>query len=208
MKLRSVPRTSFLWLAAVRVVVGILAIPMAPFLYREHFIVLVLMRPTKEVLLAAGFLIRQGKVGLVPVLLAAVPLLLLGVWQFFYLGRVYSKEIRAGDVPGVGGRVIRPDKVKTLQRILDMKGPRLVFLGRLAVFPSTMVASAAGAGKMSSRDFLLPDGLGGLTSAAITIGAGYFLGAAYEKASPLLTVLGVVALLGAAFVLGRYLRKA
>jgi membrane protein DedA with SNARE-associated domain len=103
--------------------------------------------------------------------------------------------------------VIRPDKVKALQKILDKKGPRLVFLGRLAVFPSTMVATAAGAGKMPSRDFLVPDGLGGLMSAAITIGAGYFLGAAYEKASPLLTVLGVVVLLGAAFLLGRYLRK-
>ena len=207
MGLDDVPRTSFLGLAAARVGVGILAIPMAPFLYREHFIALVLMRPTKEVLLAAGFLIRQGKVGLAPVLLAAVPLLLLGVWQFFYLGRAYSKEIRAGNVPGIGGRVIRPDKVKALQKILDKKGPRLVFLGRLAVFPSTMVATAAGAGKMPSRDFLVPDGLGGLTSTAITIGAGYFLGAAYEKASPLLTVLGVVALLGAAFLLGRYLRK-
>lgn len=207
MKVNDVPRTSFLWLAAARATIGILAIPMAPFLYREHFIVLVLMRPTKEVLLAAGFLIRQGNVGLVPVLLAAVPLLLLGVWQFFYLGRTYSKEIRAGNVPGIGGRVIRPDKVKTLQKILDKKGPRLVFLGRLAVFPSTMVATAAGAGKMPSRDFLVPDGLGGLTSTAITVGAGYFLGAAYEKASPLLTVVGVVALLGAAFLLGRYLRK-
>jgi membrane protein DedA with SNARE-associated domain len=206
-KLNDVPRTTFLWLAALRVGIGILALPLAPFLYREHFIVLVLMRPTKEVLLAAGFLIRQGKVGLGPVLLAAVPLMLLGVWQFFYLGRVYSTEIRAGEVPGIGGRVIKPDKVKKLQKGLDKKGPRLVFLGRLAVFSSAMVATAAGAGKMSSREFLVPDGLGALASVAITLGAGYFLGAAYEKASPLLTVVGVVALIGAAFVLGRFLRR-
>lgn len=207
MKLDELPRTTFIWFAALRMVVGILAVPLAPFLYREHFIVLVLMRPTKEVLLAAGFLIRQGKVGLGPVLVAAVPLMLLGVWLFFYLGRVYSKEIRAGEVPGIGGRVIKADKVKKLQKLLDKKGSRLVFLGRLAVFSSATVATAAGAGKMSSRDFLTPDGLGGLASAAITVSAGYFLGAAYEKASPLLTVLGVVALLAAAFVLGRFLRR-
>lgn len=207
MKLRDVPREVFVWLAGGRALVGLAAIPLAPFLYREHFIVLVLMRPTKEVLLAAGFLIRQGKVGLGPVLAASIPLLLFGVWQFFYLGRVYSGEIRRGEVPGIGGRVIQPDKVKKLQKVLDKKGGRLVFLGRLAAFPSTMVATAAGAGKMSSRDFLVPDGAGGLLSAVVTLGAGYFLGTAYEKASPLLSVLGVVVLVGAAVILGRYLRR-
>jgi len=207
MKLRDLPREAFLWLAGLRLVVGLAAIPLAPFLYRQHFIVLVLMRPTKEVLLAAGFLIRQGKVDLGPVLLASIPLMLLGVWQFFYLGRVYSKEIREGEVPGIGGRLIAPDKVKKLQKVLDKKGPRLIFLGRLAVFSSAMVGAAAGAGKMSSRDFLVPDGLGALASTAITLAAGYFLGAAYEKASPLLTVLGVLALAGAGVLLGRYLRR-
>ena len=207
MKLRDIPRELFVWLGGARALVGLAAIPLAPFLYREHFIVLVLMRPTKEVLLAAGFLIRQGKVGLGPVLAAAVPLLLFGVWQFFYLGRVYSSEIRKGEVPGIGGRVIKPDKVKKLQKVLDKKGGRLVFLGRLAAFPSAMVATSAGAGKMSSRDFLVPDGAGGLLSVVITLSAGYFLGAAYEKASPLLTVIGVLVLVAGAVALGRYLRK-
>lgn len=200
-------RNLLLGLAGLRVVVGILAIPLAPFLYREHFIVLVLMRPTKEVLLAAGFLVRAGKVDLLPVLLAAVPLMVLGVWQFYYLGRAFAKEIRKGEMPGIGGRILSADKVKKITKTLDKKGTKLIFLGRLAAFPSVVAATAAGAGKMSPREFLPADGAGAIVSAAIAIGAGYFLGQAYDKASPVLSVIGVAVLAGAALLLGRYLKK-
>jgi membrane protein DedA with SNARE-associated domain len=200
-------RTPLLWLAGIRVVIGILAIPMAPFLYREHFIVLVLMRPTKEVLLAAGFLIREGKVDLFSVLVAAVPLMILGVWQFFYLGRAFCEEITKGEVPGIGGRIVNAKKVNQIGKVLDKKGSRLVFLGRLAAFSSAVLAAAAGACKMRPRDFLWVDAAGALVSAAIAIGAGYFLGEAYEHASPVISVIGVIALIGAAVLLGRWLKK-
>ncbi|MEA2452418.1 MAG: hypothetical protein QOG04_1128 [Actinomycetota bacterium] len=207
MKLKDAPRVVLLWLAVVRLVISIAAIPLAPFLYREHFILLVLMRPTKEVLLAAGFLIRAGKVDLLPVLLAAVPLMVLGVWLFFYLGRAYSKDIVKGEVPGIGGRLLKADKVKEMGKLLDKQGSRLVFLGRLAAFPSAVVAAAAGAFKQRPREFLPADGLGALVSISVAIAAGYFLGEAYEDASPVLSVIGVAVLVGAAVLLGRYLKK-
>ena len=200
-------RMILLWLAGIRIVVGLAAIPLAPFLYREHFIVLVLMRPTKEVLLAAGFLVKAGKVDLLAVLAAAVPLMILGVWQFYYLGRAYRDEIRKGELPGIQGRILSAKKVKKITKTLDKKGPKLVFLGRLAAFSSAVVATAAGAGKMTPREFLPSDGAGAIASAAIAIGAGYFLGQAYEKASPALSVVGVAALVVAAVLLGRYLNK-
>lgn len=200
-------RMILLWLAGIRIVVGLAAIPLAPFLYREHFIVLVLMRPTKEVLLAAGFLVKAGKVDLLAVLAAAVPLMILGVWQFYYLGRAFRDEIRKGELPGIQGRILSAKKVKKITKTLDKKGPKLVFLGRLAAFSSAVVATAAGAGKMTPREFLPPDGAGAVVSAAIAIGAGYFLGQAYEKASPALSVVGVAALVVAAVLLGRYLNK-
>lgn len=99
-------------LAVVRVLVGIAAIPLAPFLYREHFVVLVLMRPTKEVLLAGGFLSRLGRVGLVPLVVAALPLTILGVWQFYYLGSQYADRIASGDLPPLVGRVLRPARIR------------------------------------------------------------------------------------------------
>ena len=200
-------RTWLLALAGIRFVISLIAIPLAPFLYREHFIVLVLMRPTKEVLLAAGFMVRAGKVDLVPVILAALPLMVLGVWLFFYLGRAYCEEITKGEMPGLGGRLLEPSKITSVGKLLDKKGSRLVFLGRLAALSSAAVAAAAGACKMRSRDFLPADGLGAAVSTGVALGAGYFLGQAYEDASPVLSVVGVLVLVGAAVLLGRYLKK-
>jgi membrane protein DedA with SNARE-associated domain len=207
MKLKTIPRELFVWLAAFRFIVSILAVPLAPFLYEEHFVVLVLMRPTKEVLLAAGFLLRIGEVSLAPVLIAAVPLTVLGVWLFFYLGRVYSSEIQKGEVPGLGARVINPGKIKKTQKVLDKKGGRLVLLGRMAAFSSSVVAAAAGAGRMHSRDFLPVDGAGAVLSTALSIGAGYLAGAAYDEIGPWFTALTIGALVVAAILLGLYLRR-
>lgn len=207
MKLDRIPKAVFLWLAVVRVLIGLAAIPLAPFLYREHFIVLVLMRPTKEVLLAAGFLIRAGDVQLLEVLGASIPLMILGVWQFFYLGRRYCEEIDKGEVPGLGRRVLDPDKITKLQKVLDAKGSRLVFLGRLAAFSSATVAAAAGACNMRSREFLPYDAAGAIASAGLSLGAGYLAGDAYESVGPWLTAIAVAALVGAAVLLGRYISR-
>lgn len=200
-------RGSLLAIAAVRIVIGVLAIPLAPFLYKEHFLILVLMRPTKEVLLAAGFLIRLGKIWWVPVIAAAVPLAILGVWQFYYLGRQYASEIRSGDMPWWARRILPPDKVKVMQGLLKKKGMKLVILGRLAVFPSSVVASAAGSGNVRSKDFLPADLIGGLLSIAEVIGAGFALGYAYKRAGPWITVAGVGVLAVIAFIVARGLRR-
>lgn len=201
-------RTVLLWLATARAVLGVAAIPLAPFLYREHFAVLVLLRPTKEVLLAAGFLIRQGDVHPVVVVLAALPLMLGGVWQFFALGRGFSDELRSGEgLPKLAQRLLPPERVKKLCGVLDRKGTRLIFLGRLATFPSSLLGTAAGTAGMRTWKFLRADALGVLVGMAEVLLAGYLLGQAYKTAGPWLTAVGVVALLGMLFVLGRSLTR-
>jgi membrane protein DedA with SNARE-associated domain len=200
-------RGPLLWLAGVRIVLGIIAIPLAPVLYKKHFLLLVLMRPTKEVLLAAGFLARQNKVDLTEILIAAVPLAIIGVWHSFALGRGYATEIRNGDLPGIGNRILPVGKIRTMQKLLRKKGTKLVFVGRLAAFPSAVVGAAAGSSGMSPKSFLPADGIGGLLSIAEAIGAGYLLGSAYQDGKKWLTLVGVLALAALAVVVGRYLRK-
>lgn len=201
-------RTPLLWLAAVRAVLGIAAIPLAPFLYREHFAVLVLLRPTKEVLLAAGFLIRRGDVNPVIVVLASLPLAIGAVWQFYALGRAFQDELRSGEgMPKLAQRLLPPKRVKQLCAVLDKKGTRLIFLGRLATFPSSLLGTAAGASGMPPRRFLPADLAGALVGIAEVLVAGYVLGEAYKAAGPWLTGVGVVALLGMLFVLGRSLTR-
>jgi membrane-associated protein len=194
-------------LAVVRVVIGVAAIPLAPFLYKEHFMWLVFMRPTKEVLLAGGFLVRLGKVWWVPIVAAAVPLAIFGVWQFYYLGRQYADRIKSGNLPWIMDRVLRPKHVKPMQKLLRRKGMKLVLLGRLAVFPSSVVALAAGSGDIPSRRFLPSDAAGGLLSIVEVMGAGFLLGQAYKSAGPWITVVGVAVALVLAFIVGRGLRR-
>ena len=194
-------------LAIVRLVLGVVAIPLAPFLYKEHFLILVLLRPTKEIFLAGGFLARQGDVNLFLIVLAAIPLSIFGVWLFYLLGRAYSKQIHDDKMPGLAARVLTPDRIQKFEKVLDKKGPKLIFLGRLAVMSSATVAAAAGAAKLEPRKFFPWDLAGGLLSIAYTLAAGWFLGEAYEKAGPWITAAGVIALAAFAYILGRSLKK-
>lgn len=195
-------------LSVVRLLLAVLAIPLAPALYRDHFVVLVLMRPTKEVFLAAGFLMRDGDVSLPPVVVAAIPLFLPGVWLFYFLAQAYSKEISDAKLPWIAGRILPAARIKHTAAALKRVGARFVFLGRLAAFPSSVVAAASGVARISLRDFLVADALGALTSLAIVLGAGYLLGEAHDEAGPWLTAAGVVVLAGIGIALGRYLRSA
>jgi membrane protein DedA with SNARE-associated domain len=196
-----------LGLAALRGVLAIIAIPLAPVLYDDHFLVLVLLRPTKEVFLAGGFLARQGDLNLGMLVFAAIPLSIFGVWLFYFLGRAYSKEIHSGKMPGLAARILTPERIEQFETSLDKKGPKLILLGRLAVLSSATVAAAAGAAKLKPKKFFPWDALGGVLSIAYTVAAGWFLGEAYEKAGPWISIAGVVALVGFALILGRSLQR-
>ncbi len=200
-------RRVLLAFAALRAVLGVVAIPLAPFLFEDHFLVLVLLRPTKEVFLAGGFLARQGDVDMTMLVLAAIPLSIFGVWHFFLLGRAYAHEINSDRLSGLAARVITPRRVEKLERSLAKRGPKLIFLGRLAVLSSAAVAAAAGAAKMDPGRFFPWDLAGGMLSIAYTVAAGWFLGEAYEQAGPWITIGGVAALAGFAFILGRSLQR-
>lgn len=200
-------RTILLVLAGLRGLLAAVAIPLAPALYKDHFVVLVLLRPTKDVLLAAGFLARRHEVSLPIVLLAAIPLSLFGVWLMFWLGRSFGPDIRHGKLPGWARRVLPKDKIEHLCKVLKKRGEKVVVLGRLAAFPSTMMGAAAGVSGMEPKRFMRADALGAFLSIAESIIAGYVFGAAYKRAGPWLTGVGVLALFGVLFYVGRQLKR-
>ena len=193
--------------AAVRAVLAVIAIPLAPALYRDHPAVLVFLRPTKEVFLFAGFSIRQGHAWLPVIVLAALPLLLGGVWIFYGLGRLYGDDLAHADLPGVAGRLLPKKRIDQMRDVLEERGPRVVFLGRLAAFPSALMAAAAGASEVPWREFVVADTAGALLSMSALLGAGYLLGEAYDDAGPWVTVVGAVVLAALLFWLGRSLTR-
>lgn len=201
-------RRALLGAAVARTVLALAAIPLAPFLFREHVAVLVLLRPTKETLLFAGFAAQNHDVSLPVVVLAALPLLLAGVWQFYALGREFSSDLNKRDLPGIAGRLLPRSRIKGLQDALQHQGQKVVFLGRLAAMPSSLIAAAAGASKFGVRRFLIVDTAGALCSLALMVGLGWVLDDAYEDAGPWLTALGLAAILVVAIVVGRSLTRA
>lgn len=200
-------RAALLGVLVVRGALGLLAIALAAWLYAEHFVALVLLRPTKEVLLAGGFFVREGDVGLLPLFLAALPLNAIGVWASYLLGRSFACDLDDGaDLPGIAGRLLPARRIDDLRAVLERKGTRAVFLGRLAVFPSTLMAAAAGASGLEPRAFAVADTAGLAVSIAEVVTVGYVLGEAYERAGMWLTVLGAVVALGIMVLFGRWLR--
>ena len=82
---------------------------------------------------------------------------------------------------------------------------KVVFLGRLAAFPSSLTAAAAGAAGVPWRRFVIADTAGALVSLALVLGLGYALGEAYDEGGAWVTVGGVAVLVAGAVLLGRAL---
>lgn len=200
-------RVILLVIAVVRVVLGAVALSVAPWLWRHHFVVLSLLRPTKEVLLAGGYLSRTDAVPMLLVAISALPLLLGGVWLFYFLGRAYRDEIKTGELPGLAGRLLPPHKIKAFEEVLAEKGPKVIFVGRLAALPSSAVAAAAGASGVRTRTFLIADTLGALAALAEVLAAGYLLGDLYKRAGLWITALGFVVLVVLVVMLARWVRR-
>jgi membrane protein DedA with SNARE-associated domain len=201
-------RRLLLGLVAGRLGLAAIAVPLAPFLYREHVVILVLLRPTKEVLLLAGFVLKRGDASLPAVVVAALPILVGGVWLFFALGRAYGEELVDTKRRGLSRRLLPPGRIRQLRGAVSDEGPRLVFLARLAAFPSSLVAAAAGGAEQPTRAFVLADSAGALLSMVILLAAGFGLGEAYDDAGPWVAAAGVAVLGAAVVLLGRSLKQA
>jgi membrane protein DedA with SNARE-associated domain len=193
--------------AGLRGVLAMIAIPLVPALYEEHVATLAFLRPTKEVFLFGGFSVRQGDAWLPVLFLVAVPLLIGGVWIFYALGRQYADELSDAELPGVAGRLLPKKRIEEMQKLLEERGPSVVFFGRLAAFPSALMAAAAGASGVPPREFLPADAAGAIVSMSALLGLGYLLGEAYDDAGPWVTAVGVAVLALMLVVLGRALLR-
>lgn len=194
--------------AVLRYAIPLAVIPFIPVLLGDRLPLLVVLRPTKEFLLLGGGRARiEGDPTIALLFAAYVPLMIVGVWVFFALGRVYRDTLRAGDGPRWLHRVVPPRQLELAQRVLARRGPLIAVLGRIAALPPTVVAAAAGVSDVGAGRYLAADALGGVAAFAIAAGAGYALGSAYERGGVWLTAAGVVLFVGLIVVLTRWLRR-
>jgi len=195
------------WLGAVgvRVLLSLAALPLTPLLLRDGLATLLVLRPAREFLVLGGYRVRADQMELLVVVLAVLPMLLLGNWVFFGLGRAYRDDLDH-ELPDWLRRSVDPRQVARLRRVLARRGTLLVVLARLAIFPVTLLAAASGASPLRTRRFLLADTLGATLSIALYVGIGHALGSAYDSAGLWIALLGVTGLVAILLVLGRALR--
>ena len=195
--------------AVARYVIPLAVIPAIPFLIaRGELALLVLLRPQKEfLLLAAAQLARTGAPS-IPLLLAAyVPLMVVAVWAFFIVGRIFRPALDAGEAPRWLTRILPPEQLDVGRRVIARRGPLIAVMGRMAALPPTIMAAAAGASDVDGRRYLAADLVGAFGSFALMVGAGLVLGEAYDDYGIWITVAGLVVLVALIALITRWVRN-
>lgn len=208
---RPVPRAllrASLVVAALRLLVPVAALPLVAVLIPDRVPLLLLLRPGREVVLLGGGLHRvTGDPTVTGLLLAYLPLMTLGVWAFFVVGRAYGPQLRDGTGPGWLQRAVPQDRLLLASRVLTRRGPAIAVLGRIAWLPPVLLAAAAGTSRVRTVTYLAADLLGAGLTFFIALGVGFALGDAYARGGAWLTGAGLGLLLALLWVLSRWVQR-
>ena len=195
--------------AIARYAIPLAVIPAIPFLIaRGELALLVLLRPQKEfLLLAAAQLARTGAPSVALLFAAYVPLMIVAVWAFFVVGRMFRPALDDGEAPRWLTRLLPPQQLDVARRVLARRGPLIAVMGRMAALPPTIMAAAAGASDVDGRRYLAADLVGALGSFALMVGAGLVLGEAYDEYGIWITVAGLMVLVALIALITRWVRN-
>jgi membrane protein DedA with SNARE-associated domain len=202
-------RRSAVGVAILRYAVPLAAIPLIPFLISDgRLTLLVLLRPQKEFLILAGAtLARTGTPSMLAILAAYVPFMVVAIWAFFIVGRIFRPALDAGEAPKWLTRMLPAEQLAVGRRVLARRGPTIAIMGRIAALPPTIMAAAAGASDVDARRYLAADLVGAMASFALMLGAGWLLGDAYDEYGVWITVAGVGVLIALVVLLTRWVRS-
>jgi membrane protein DedA with SNARE-associated domain len=195
--------------AVLRYVIPLAVIPAIPFLIaRGELALLVLLRPQKEFLiLAAAQLARTGAPTVTLLLAAYVPLMIVAVWAFFIVGRMFRPALDAGEAPRWLTRILPPQQLDVGRRVIARRGPLIAVMGRMAALPPTIMAAAAGASDVNGPRYLAADLAGALGSFALMVGAGLALGDAYDEYGIWVTAAGIAILIALIALITSWVRR-
>ena len=195
--------------AILRLVVPIAVVPFAPALIPERVVLLLLLRPGREVVLLGGGLSRttDDPMLLLWLFLAYLPLMTLGIWVYFVIGRAYGPELRRGEGPDWLQRAVPRDKLIIASRVLTRRGPSIAIIGRVAGLPASVIGAAAGASDVHTVRYLAADLAGTVITFVLTVSVGYALGDAYERGGAWLTGIGLALFVVLAMVMTRWLQR-
>ncbi len=138
--------------------------------------------PSELVMPLSGFLVQQGKLQLVPVVVAALTGTVLGAWFWYGIGRLVNEQ-RLEQLIGRHGRCLglKPDDLALSRRWFSRHGAAVVFWGRLVPGIRPFVSIPAGIELMPQRSFLFWTSAGSLLWILALVTAGFQLGDNYRQ---------------------------
>jgi alkaline phosphatase len=153
--------------------------------------------PSEVVMPLAGFLIQEGKLQLIPTLLAGLFGTVLGAWFWYGVGRLINEQ-RLEQWLSRHGRWfgLSPADLARSRRWFQRHGVAVVFWGRMVPGVRTFVSLPAGIELMPQPLFLAWTTAGSLVWILALTLAGLTLGAAYGEVATLLKPFSKVLLVG------------
>lgn len=156
------------WLVAFVEHLGILGIFIMTFLESTFMPI-----PSEITMIPAGYLVQQGKMELIPVLLASIFGTIGGAVFNYWLARRFGRSLflRYGKY-----LMMTPAKLEKLELFFIRHGAISTFTGRLIPGLRHYISFPAGLAKMDLRKFCIYTGLGGAIWMSVLIGLGYHIG--------------------------------
>ncbi|UXE59918.1 MAG: DedA family protein [Woronichinia naegeliana WA131] len=137
--------------------------------------------PSELIMPLAGFTAAQGKMELIPAILAGVVGTILGAFPWYYLGRVMSEERLEYLADNYGKWIgLSSQDIRKANRWFTRHGGKAVFFCRLVPGVRTLISLPAGINGMPLLPFTLYSTIGTTLWVGLLAIAGYKLGDHYE----------------------------
>lgn len=164
--------------------------------------------PAEVTMIPAGYLVQQGKMDFIPVLLASIIGTVGGAYFNYWLAKKYGRDlfIRYGKY-----LMMNDVKLAKLENFFAKHGAASTFTGRLIPGVRHYISFPAGLAQMNVKSFLIYTAAGGAIWMTILVCLGYFIGENEDLATKYLpmiklVILGTVGLAGLIYV-RRHMRK-
>ncbi|MFM7170172.1 MAG: DedA family protein [Cyanobium sp.] len=166
--------------------------------------------PSEVIMPLGGFYVQQGKLALIPVVLAGLLGTVLGALPWYGIGRLVNEERIEHWLARHGRWIgISPQELRRSHTWFNRHGTALVFWGRLIPGIRTLISVPAGIEMMPLAPFLIWTTAGSLIWTLLLTLAGFLLGEGYNRVelwldpvTKVVKVLLVVAALAALVWLG------
>jgi membrane protein DedA with SNARE-associated domain len=138
--------------------------------------------PSELVMPLGGFFVQQGKLELVPVILAGLIGTVLGAWFWYGIGRLINEQRIEHWLERHGRWIgISPNDLARSRRWFNRHGSAVVFWGRIIPGVRTLVSVPAGIEMMPQLPFLAWTTAGSLIWIVLLTLAGQGLGEGYQR---------------------------